>query len=215
MPTKAAGLLLAAGSSSRMKRPKQLLPVGTETLLGRILKEALSSDLDVIVLVLGHKAQEIKGKLGPLLNHPRLKITENRGYTKGISSSIIAGLSEIEEDHDHAMVLLADMPHVDSDLINLLLQRYLDSHLPLGAIKLRDRRSHPVVFGKGLYPELHELRGDVGARALFEKYGDKVCLVEPERAYDDMDIDTPEDYAEYQRSLQEFRRQAPENVCGF
>lgn len=196
-----AGLLLAAGSSTRMQRPKQLLPVGGETLLGRSLKEALNSDLDTVVLVLGHKAKEIRRELGPLLSHPKVKIIENRYYRKGISSSIMAGLSEIEGSHDHVMVLLADLPHIDSNLINLLLQKYLDSHLPIGAIKVKNRRSHPVIFSRELYPELYELRGDVGARALFERYGHKVCLVESESPYDDRDIDTPEDYAQFQRSL--------------
>ena len=196
-----AGLLLAAGSSTRMQRPKQLLPVGGETLLGRSLKEALNSDLDTVILVLGHKAKEIRRELGPLLSHPKVKIIENRYYRKGISSSIMAGLSEIEGSHDHVMVLLADLPHMDSNLINLLLQKYLDSHLPIGAIKVKNRRSHPVIFSRELYPELYELRGDVGARALFERYDHKVCLVESESPYDDMDIDTPEDYAQFQRSL--------------
>ncbi len=99
------------------------------------------------------------------------------------------------------MVLLADMPHMDSLLINLLLQRYLDSPLPIGAIKIKKKRSHPVVFGRALYAELHRLTGDVGARALFEKYDHKVCFVEPKSPYDDRDIDTPEEYAEFQRSL--------------
>jgi len=196
-----AGVLLAAGSSTRMQRPKQLLPVGEETLLGRSLREALNSDLDTVVLVLGYKAREIKRQLGLLLNHPKVKVTENRDYKNGLSSSLIKGLLEIEGSHDHVMILLADMPHQDSNLINFLLQKYLDSHLPIGAIKVKNKRSHPVVFSRELYPELHGLRGDVGARALFEKCGHKVCLVEPEVSYDDRDIDTPNDYAQLQRSL--------------
>ncbi|MFH1241470.1 MAG: nucleotidyltransferase family protein [Pseudomonadota bacterium] len=200
--TGVAGLILAAGSSTRMKRPKQLLPFGEETLLGRILREGLSSDLDLVVLVLGHKAKEIRRNLGPLLDHPRLKVKENRDYRKGISSSIIVGLSEIEGIYDHVMILLGDLPNVDSNLINLLIQRYLDSHLPIGAIRVRNRRTHPVIFGRELYPELYLLKGDTGARTLFDRYGQRVCLVDPERPFDDRDIDTPEDYAQFQRSLE-------------
>ncbi len=198
---KVAGVLLAAGSSTRMQRPKQLLPVGEETLLGRSMREAVNSDLEIVVLVLGFKAKEIKRQLGPLLGHPKVRVTENRCYRNGLSSSLIKGLLEIERSHDHVMVLLADMPHMDSLLINLLLQRYLDSPLPIGAIKVKKKRSHPVVFGRALYPELHRLTGDVGARTLFEKYDHKVCFVEPKNPYDDRDIDTPEEYAEFQRSL--------------
>ncbi len=197
-----AGILLAAGASTRMKRPKQLLRVGEETLLGRVLKEAVDSDLDIVVLVLGHKADEIEKGLGVLPGHPKVRVVKNRNYRNGISSSIITGLSAVEESHDHVMILLADLPHIDSNLINQLLQRYLDSRLPMAAIQVRDRRSHPVVFGRELYPELRALKGDVGARALFERYGHRVCLVEPEGPYDDRDIDTPRDYAEFQRSLE-------------
>ena len=92
------------------------------------------------------------------------------------------------------MVILADMPRITSNLINLLLRQYLASGLPLGAIKIKERRSHPVIIGRRFYDELHRLQGDVGARDLFMKYPDQVCLVEPEEDYDDEDIDTMEDY---------------------
>jgi molybdenum cofactor cytidylyltransferase len=79
-----------------------------------------------------------------------------------------------------------------------LLCRYLRSGLPIGAIKGKDRPAHPMIFSRALYKELLILRGDVGARALFKKYSDQVCLIEPEGPYDGRDIDTPEDYAEFQ-----------------
>ena len=78
---------------------------------------------------------------------------------------------------------------------------HLHSRLPLGAIKEKERPAHPVIFSRVLYPELLTLRGDVGARALFTKYTDQVCLIEPEGPYDGRDIDTPEDYAGFQISL--------------
>jgi len=96
------------------------------------------------------------------------------------------------------MILLGDMPFIDRDLIDLLLRRYLQSGLPLGAIKGKERPAHPMIFSRKLYPQLLNLRGDVGARALFGKYSDQVYLIEPEEPYDAMDIDTPEDYAGFQ-----------------
>lgn len=200
---KVAGLILAAGASTRMGRPKQLLPVGDRSFLDHILGETLDSKLDIVILVLGYRAQEIKKGLKTDLNHPRLKIVENRNYRDGISSSIITGLSEVEDKSDHLMVILADMPHITSDLIDRLLHQYLASRLPLGAIKIGNRRSHPVIFGRKLYHELRQLRGDKGARDLFLKYPDQVCMVEPRGDYKDMDIDTPEDYLEFKKSLDE------------
>ena len=117
----AAGLILAAGASSRMGRPKQLLPAGNVSLLDRIIMEALHSELDPVVLVLGHRAGEIRETLVTDLNHPKLRVLENKNYLHGISTSIVTGLLEVERTCDHVMVLLADMPYITSDLINLLL----------------------------------------------------------------------------------------------
>ena len=194
-----AGLILAAGASTRMGKLKQLLPVGRRTLLGCILNETLKSDLNKVILVLGHRFNEIQAALGQILQHPKLKIVENSHYKEGISSSIIAGLFEIEKDHDHVMVILGDMPNISSSLINLLLDKYLKSNLPIGAIKIRTKQSHPVIFCRKMYYELHKLYGDIGARNLFIKYSDQVCLVEPDNFYDNTDIDTPEDYVKFSR----------------
>ena len=193
-----AGVLLAAGASTRMGKTKQLLPFGEKTLIERVLVEALNSELDKVVLVLGYQAVEIKKIINPVSPQPKLTIIENRQFKQGISSSIIAGLSEIENTHDHVMILLGDMPFIHRDLINLLIRRYLQSGLLIAAIKGQDRPAHPMIFSRQLYPELMILRGDVGARALFTKYRDKVCLIEPEGPYDAKDIDTPEDYTGFQ-----------------
>jgi len=198
---KVAGLLLAAGTSSRMGQPKQLLPMGGLGLLDRVLEQVLHSDLDLVTLVLGFKAREIRRGMRTDLGHPKLKVIQNTRYQEGISSSIIAGLSAVEDEYDHVMVILGDMPYVTSGLINLLLHRYLASHFPLGAIRIKEKRSHPAIIGRPFYPELHRLEGDMGARSLFEKHPDQVCLVEATESHEDMDIDTLEDYLKYKEAL--------------
>ncbi len=197
---KVAGLVLAAGASTRMERPKQLLTVGEQTLLDRILSHTLDSLLDHVVLVLGSNAQRIRKGLKTNLRHPRLKVIVNKQYRDGISSSIIASLAEVEHAYDHVMIILADMPGITSSIINDLLYHYLSSGLQLGAIKMKNRRSHPVIIGRRFYENLHQLKGDVGARDLFITYADHVCLVEPQNHYDDIDIDTFEDYLKFKRS---------------
>ena len=123
-----------------MGKTKQLLPMNRgRSLLEMIINEALKSDLNKVVLVLGHRAKEIQTVLGRVLRHSKLEVVHNSRYKQGISSSIIAGLSEVEESHDHVMILLADMPHIDANLIDLLVRRYIDSRLPLGAIKLKTK----------------------------------------------------------------------------
>jgi len=189
-----AGLVLAAGASTRMGTLKQLLPVAHTTLLDRVLSEALASDLGVVVLVLGFKAKEIRKGLQTDLRHPRLKIIENPNYRRGISSSLIAGLSAVEKDWDRVMILLGDMPYVTAELINLLIRRSEASGCPLAALTSKGRRSHPVILRRPFFPALYDLRGDEGARRLFAEHPDQVCLVEPEGDYDDRDIDTEDDY---------------------
>ncbi|MEW6667605.1 MAG: nucleotidyltransferase family protein [Thermodesulfobacteriota bacterium] len=205
-----AGLLLAAGSSSRMGRPKQLLSLGRASLLDHVLRQALSSDLDRVVLILGHKAEEIREGLKTPLDQPKLTVLRNPEYEKGISSSLLCGLREVEDEYEHVMVILGDMPLITSDLINLLLRRYLASGLPLGAVQTKRGRSHPVVLGRRFYPDLHRLRGDLGARELFARFPDELCLVESGEAYPDTDIDTPEDY----EAIRRYHRRDPEGATG-
>jgi molybdenum cofactor cytidylyltransferase len=196
-----AGLVLAAGASTRMGTPKQILPAGDALLVERVLAQSLYSKLDLVVLVLGFMAKEIRGKIRFGRDSSRLEIVENSGYEQGISSSILAGLSHVEKNFDHVMILLGDMPYITSGVINRLLDGYLESGLPLGALRVRGQRSHPVIIGRPFFPALHRLTGDQGARDLFINHGDQVCLVEPGEDYDDTDIDTYEDYLEFKRSL--------------
>ncbi len=199
---KTAGIILAAGASVRMGKTKQLLPLDGGILLERVLNEALKSDLDLVVLVLGHQSNEIRSALKNTLQHQKLNIVENPQYKKGISTSIRAGLTAVE-NYGHAMFLLADMPYIKSNMINSLLHQYLDSGLPIGAIEVNKKRSHPVIFNRQMYDELQELRGDVGARSLFRKYSNKICLVTPDEFYDDRDIDTEKEYLEFKKTLED------------
>jgi molybdenum cofactor cytidylyltransferase len=197
-----AGLVLAAGASTRMGAPKQLLPAGDVCLLDRILAQTLRSRLDLVVLVLGSKADEVRRRIRSGRGTLRLKIVENRDYEKGISASIITGLSHAERNFDHVMILLGDMPYITSRVINRLLAGYLESGLPLGALKVRGKRSHPVIIGRTFFAALHRLKGDRGAKDLFTGHQEQVCLVEPGENYDDTDIDTYEDYLRFKKTLE-------------
>ena len=194
-----AGLLLAAGASSRMGVAKQLLPWGGSCLLQHVLEQALSSDLAVLSLILGHRAEDILERIRPALQNPKLRIIRNPRFAEGISTSILAGIQSIEKEYDHVLILLGDMPWITSALLDLLIAKYLRSGLSLGAIRTRRGRSLPVIVGRRFFPHLHDLRGDVGARELFKKFPRDVCLVEPPSEYEDADIDTPEDYKALQQ----------------
>jgi molybdenum cofactor cytidylyltransferase len=197
-----AGLVLAAGSSSRMGTPKQLLPVGHSTLLDRVLGQALQSDLERIILVLGFKAEAIARGLKIDLHHPKLRVIENKDYSHGLSSSLIAGLSLVEKESEGVMILLGDMPYITTALINLLLHRFEQSRFSLAALTSGGKRSHPVIIGRPFFPALHDLQGDEGAKALFVQHADLVLLVDPPGEYDAADIDTRDDYSALRRKLE-------------
>jgi molybdenum cofactor cytidylyltransferase len=197
---KVAGLLLAAGASTRMGQPKLLLPVEGRPMVERVLNECVRSSLHRVVVVLGYQSDLVRETLGPLCLNPKVSVVFNPEYASGMSTSIRAGLPEVEKDHDHVMILLGDMPFVNAGVIDLLLKRYLSSDCIMGAIRVKGRRSHPVIFGRKLYPELMKLSGDAGPRHLFQAPEESFCLVDPGDAYDDRDIDTPEDYARLQEA---------------
>lgn len=191
---KVAGIILAAGTSSRMGETKQLLKIGGKFLVERVVQEALHSNLGEVVVVLGHQAGSVRDVLAPAMTNSKLRVVENAHYRAGMSSSIRAGLEAVEKSADHVMILLGDMPHITAHVINTLMSQYLASGQTLGAVSVQGRRSHPVILGRPWYPALRDLRGDVGARALFDAFQDKVCLVGAPPAYDDLDLDTWEDY---------------------
>lgn len=199
-PDPVAGILLAAGASTRMGRPKLLLAAGEETLLQRAVRRALCSRLDRVVLVLGCRAEDMEARLGNLLGDPRLSVVRNPHWAQGMSTSLIAGLEAVERNYAHVMVILADMPQLTSAHIDELLAGYQQAAKPLGALCLRGRRTHPVIIARSLYPELHKLEGDRGARDLFERFQEKICLVEPASPFDDRDIDTPADYRAFREA---------------
>ena len=185
-----------------MGSPKQLLPVGIQNLLDRALTQALRSHLHGVALVLGFQAREMEQSIDrDNRQHPKLQIIFNEKYEDGISTSVIAGLRAMEQEYEHLMFLLADMPYVTTGLIDSLIVTYLDSGLPLGAILTRGKRTHPVIIHRRFFKELHFLEGDRGARSLFLNHPDQVCFVEPKEAFDDTDIDTMDDYLKFKSSL--------------
>lgn len=180
-----------------MGRPKQLLTLGGLTLLDRVLREALLSELDAVILVLGARAQSIREGLATDVRHPKLSVVENTRFRDGLSSSILAGLNRAEATYDYVMIILADMPLITADVINRLLRATLESNQPLGAVKIGGRRSHPVIINRRFYSELHQIRGDKGARDLFLQHAPQVCSVEMGEALQELDIDTPQDYRQF------------------
>jgi CTP:molybdopterin cytidylyltransferase MocA len=187
----AAGLVLAAGSSRRMGRPKQLLPLDGRPLLERVVAAANASSLDEVVVVLGGSADEIKAgvRLG------RARVVYNSDHIEGLSSSIRAGLASLDDGVDRAVVILGDQPAVTAELLNDLLELQASSGLPSAALRFGDLLHPPVVLDRSLFGDLASLEGDVGCRAVIRGQPELVASLSAEiDANHPIDIDTPADY---------------------
>ncbi|MDR3569579.1 MAG: nucleotidyltransferase family protein [Syntrophobacteraceae bacterium] len=190
MPT--AGIILAAGSSSRLGRPKQLLDIGGRPLVVRTVQTALSSLLERVVLVLGHEAEAILASLGPLGSEPRLVVRVNSRYGEGMSTTLREGLEQVA-DFPSVMVILADHPFLDYRLMDLLLTRFRSSDKDICVPCCKGRQGSPTIFGARFYPDIMKIRGDAGGREIIRKNPESLLRVEIETEDSFFDIDTEED----------------------
>lgn len=187
---KIAGIILAAGSSSRMGQPKQLLPFGTTTLLGQVIQNARQSNLHEIIVVLGHEAALIRQGL----DFSGTRTILNPDYLKGQSTSLQAGVKAIPDHCQGAMFLLGDQPLVGPDIINHLISSFTASpgHIIIPCFK--GQRGNPVILPRSLFDRIQSLSGDQGARVLFDEFKPLIVRVAVQDPAIVMDVDTPLDY---------------------
>jgi molybdenum cofactor cytidylyltransferase len=194
---KIAGIILAAGRSVRMGRTKQLLPFKDSTILGTVLNNALASDLDSLIVVLGHDAGPIRDSLSHELSHPKVKTVLNPHYRDGQSSSIVAGITALGNEADAVMFLLGDQPLIRTDTLNLLIRAFRESAAGIIIPFYRKKRGNPVIFDRTLFKDLAQLSKDTGARVLFDKHTGKIHKISLSDPGILADIDTPEEYHHY------------------
>ncbi len=187
-----AGVILAAGSSSRIGQVKQLLAFRETTLLGLVIENVAGSLLDEVILVLGHGADEIQ----KAVRLEGVRVVMNQAYEQGQSTSLRAGLSAVSEETDGVMFILGDQPLVGPEVMNALIDGYGRTRAPIVLPTYRRRRGNPVVVDRVLFPRVESLTGDVGARVLFEEYAEEIVEIEVEDDSIHFDLDTWEDYQE-------------------
>ena len=184
-----AAIVLAAGTSSRMGMPKQLMPLGDKTLLEHALANLRGSEVSEIVLVLGASAEEIEKKVPT----DGLKVVINSLYEEGMGTSIRAGLAALEPDARAAFVVLADQPFVRPSTLNQLIA-YHREHAPQITLPLyKGFRGNPVLLDRSVFAELNALDGDVGCRAIFGSHTAGIHKVPVNDIGVLLDIDTPDD----------------------
>jgi molybdenum cofactor cytidylyltransferase len=190
-------LVLAAGSSTRMGQPKQLLRAGGRTLLQICLETALASHCSEVCCVLGAHATELRQHIQ---KYP-VQLIENPHYQQGLSSSLRVGIAQLEkEEVEAAMVLLADMPNVSTAHLNELIDRFHEHPQQPAATAYANGLGVPAIFPATYFPKLKALKGDQGARALLNQDTQEISSL----PFSDLtDIDTPEDFRAFLRKRQE------------
>lgn len=186
-----AGVVLAAGSSRRMGRPKQLLPLEGRPLLEVVVARVCESRLDDVVVVLGAAADEIQERthLG------RARVIFNPDHAAGMASSLRAGLAALSSRVERAVVVLGDQPDISAALLDQLLDLQASSGLPAAALEFEGVTHPPVVLARELWPDVMALDGDVGCRAVIRARPEQVArLPYATGHHHPIDVDTPEDY---------------------
>ena len=186
-----SGVILAAGRSSRLGRPKQLLPLAGRPLLVHTVRHAVASALDEVVLVLGHEAIRIADAVGEW--GQRLVI--NRDYASGMSSSLKVGLGALYPTTEAVLFLLGDLPQVTTEIIDAVLRAFRETGGPIVAAEYGGRVGNPVLFARELFPDLAGLSGDEGARVLLHSHSTRVVRVPVGSGAPPRDVDTEADYA--------------------
>jgi molybdenum cofactor cytidylyltransferase len=186
-----SAILLAAGMSTRMGNFKQLMMIRGRPLIVSTLETILSCPFHEVIVVLGHRADEVRQVLNDYLGDRGFRIVVNRDYTMGMSTSLKLGVSSISQRSEAFMVFLADQPFVKRETILRIMREYALRKPPMIVPTYRGVRGNPVLIDRGLVGEIMELTGDVGARAIMDRHS--VLLLETEDPGVIMDIDTEED----------------------
>jgi molybdenum cofactor cytidylyltransferase len=181
------GLVLAAGGSTRLGRPKQLLPYGNGTLVGHVIDVARASPFDQIVVAIGGAADDVRATV----DLTGTDVVVNEAYGSGCASSIAAAVTDLDPRCDVLVLLLGDQPGVTPASVAALIAGRSDA--PLAVCRYDDGRGHPIAFARRTFAELADLHGDKGVWRLLDRAGDDVAEV-PIAGPIPRDVDTLEDY---------------------
>jgi len=182
------GLVLGAGGSRRLGRPKQLLPYRDGTLLGHVVGVARMCGFDQLVVAIGGSAHAVRAGV----DLTGADVVVNEAYGEGCSSSIAAALAVVDPRCDVLVLMLGDQPGVTPDTVAALLAGRGEA--PLAVCRYDDGRGHPIAFARRVFGALADLHGDKGVWRLLDQAGDEVADV-PIAGTIPRDVDTPEDYA--------------------
>jgi len=184
-------IILAAGSSSRLGQPKQLLSYQHKSLLDNTIEEAKKATDGLVLVILGGN----RGQIEENIDHTGIRIIGNPDWEEGISSSIRLGLAiagEENKDLDRVILTVCDQPFITAEIFRGLISKEASSGKGIVASSYGGTLGTPVLFDKRYFSELTLLKGAEGAKKVITKFKDTVAAVAFEKG--EIDIDTPEDY---------------------
>lgn len=202
-----AGILLAAGESTRMGQLKALLPWRGATLLQSQVAELGQAGLSPIVVVLGHRADELRPLVTevPLLTRrerlgedspapSRTIVVLNHRYQQGRSTSVIAGLSALPPEADAVVITSVDQP-TDADVVRKLAKAHAQLHAPITLPSIHHRRGHPGLFDRALFPEMLAITEEgEGLREVMTRHDAEICYVNFNTELVRTNLNSPADY---------------------
>jgi molybdenum cofactor cytidylyltransferase len=192
-----SAVILSAGESSRMGRPKALLPIEGQNFIERIVGALTQSQADRLVVVLGHNADVMRRQI----EHLPIDIVINTEYKNGQLSSLQTAIRHIERDNrcDGMLVHLVDHPYIDRRLVDLMIQRFYETKKLIVVPRHQGKRGHPVIFSRELFGELLNAPVDQGAKVVVNAHRQETLEIEWQDEGITLDIDTPELYRRHVR----------------
>jgi len=193
-----AALILAAGESSRMGSDKALLAYRGSTFLEHIVGTLRNAGLERVTVVLGHHADEIHRAV----KFTGVEVVVNQEYAKGQTSSLQAGLRDLNQEDVQAVLLcLVDHPAISAEVVKKLIRAFEKSRAPVVIPTYQGQRGHPVLIARQLFGDLLALDPQVGANTVVRKFREKTCFEEVNDKGILVDIDDPKAYLEFERGI--------------
>lgn len=191
-----AGVVLAAGSSSRMGRNKLLLEFEGQTLLRRVVSRTAAAGLEPIIVVVGFEADRAIHEMAGL----PCRAVLNQDYQRGLAGSLLVGLRALPAIASAAMVLLADMPYVSTGMLETMVQRYRATGSRLVISNYGGVYAPPILYHRSFFPELEALEGtDAGKDVIHRHLAEAEVVSWSAAALQDLDL--PVDYDRARASL--------------
>ena len=176
-------VVLAAGASTRLGTPKQLLPYNGTTFIRSTVETALLAKADSVHVVFGYEAKKMKLEITDL----QVVIVVNPHWQNGISTSIRSGIQSLGSDIDAAIIVLCDQPKLSTSILNSLINTYVSTRAPIVTCKYAGTVGVPTLYDHRIFPELLALHGDHGAKTIIERYASERKEIDFSGGEDDID----------------------------